>query len=84
MRGSMVIPDFFRRLCDQHRDRIFTYACYWLGNREDAEDATQEVLLRLWDSGQGAGKTVRGYDASMVCRNELALVRYRCSDNVPW
>lgn len=43
----------FRRLCEQHKDRIYTYARYYLGNREDAEDATQEVLLRLWRHGRG-------------------------------
>ena len=39
----------FRKICERHRDRISTFACYYLGNREDAEDVTQEVLLRLWD-----------------------------------
>ncbi|NKB67176.1 MAG: sigma-70 family RNA polymerase sigma factor [Candidatus Latescibacteria bacterium] len=38
----------FRQLCREHRDRIYTFACYYMGNREDAEDITQEVLLRLW------------------------------------
>jgi RNA polymerase sigma-70 factor, ECF subfamily len=42
----------FRQLCQQHRQRIYTYARYYLGNAEDAEDATQEVLLRLWRQGQ--------------------------------
>ena len=42
----------FRRLCDQHLDRIYTFACYFLGNREDAEDVTQEVLIRLWERGR--------------------------------
>ena len=45
----------FRQLCQQHRQRIFTYARYYLGNSEDAEDATQEVLLRLWRQGEGIG-----------------------------
>ena len=39
----------FRKLCRQHTDRIYTFAFYYLGNREDAEDVTQEVLLRLWN-----------------------------------
>ena len=38
----------FRELVDRHRDRVYTFAYYSLGNREEAEDATQEVLLRLW------------------------------------
>lgn len=31
-----------------YQDRIFTFAHYYLGHREEAEDATQEVLIRLW------------------------------------
>jgi RNA polymerase sigma-70 factor (ECF subfamily) len=38
----------FEKLADRHRDRIFTFACYVLGDREEAEDVTQEVLIRLW------------------------------------
>lgn len=38
----------FEKIADRHRDRIFTFACYHLGNRDDAEDVTQEVLVRLW------------------------------------
>jgi RNA polymerase sigma-70 factor (ECF subfamily) len=38
----------FEKLADRHRDRIFTYSCYVLGDRDEAEDVTQEVLVRLW------------------------------------
>jgi RNA polymerase sigma-70 factor, ECF subfamily len=38
----------FKVLCQRHRDEIYRYAHGLLGNRPDAEDATQEVLLRLW------------------------------------
>jgi RNA polymerase sigma-70 factor (ECF subfamily) len=38
----------FEQLVDRHRDRIFTFACYTLGDRDEAEDVTQEVLVRLW------------------------------------
>jgi len=31
-----------------HQRRVFTFASYLLGNRAEAEDVTQEVLLRLW------------------------------------
>ncbi len=31
-----------------HQRRVFTLACYLLGSREEAEDVTQEVLIRLW------------------------------------
>lgn len=39
----------FQELVRLHRDRVFTFAFYSLKNREDAEDVTQEVLIRLWN-----------------------------------
>jgi RNA polymerase sigma-70 factor (ECF subfamily) len=33
-----------------YKDRIFSQAYYFLGNRPDAEDVTQEVLLRAWQN----------------------------------
>jgi len=38
----------FTSIVNQYKDRIFTYSCYFLGNRHDAEDVSQEVLLKLW------------------------------------
>jgi RNA polymerase sigma-70 factor (ECF subfamily) len=38
----------FRDLAEEYAGRIFTYARYSLRHREDAEDVTQEVLVRLW------------------------------------
>jgi len=43
----------FRRLSQEHRDRVFGLAHFILGRREDAEDVTQEVLLRLWEEHDG-------------------------------
>jgi RNA polymerase sigma-70 factor (ECF subfamily) len=42
----------FTQLVEQHRDRIYTFAYYHLGNREEAEDVSQEVLIRLWKNYQ--------------------------------
>lgn len=39
----------FRILCQRHSDDIYRFARSLLGNQADAEDATQEVLLRLWN-----------------------------------
>jgi RNA polymerase sigma-70 factor (ECF subfamily) len=39
----------FKVLCQRHRDEIYRYSYALLANRPDAEDATQEVLLRLWN-----------------------------------
>jgi len=38
----------FKFLSERHSDEIYRYARALLANQADAEDATQEVLLRLW------------------------------------
>jgi RNA polymerase sigma factor (sigma-70 family) len=38
----------FEEAARRHQRRVYTFAHYFLGNREEAEDVTQEVLLRLW------------------------------------
>jgi RNA polymerase sigma factor (sigma-70 family) len=35
----------------RYQRRIYTFAHYFLGNWQEAEDVTQEVLLRLWRRG---------------------------------
>ncbi|MFI5237160.1 MAG: RNA polymerase sigma factor [Ignavibacteriales bacterium] len=38
----------FDYLVKQHKNRIFNYAIFMMKNRMDAEDITQEVLIRTW------------------------------------
>ena len=33
----------------QHKDMVYSFAYYYLGNRQEAEDVTQDVLLKLWE-----------------------------------
>jgi RNA polymerase sigma-70 factor (ECF subfamily) len=40
----------FKVLCQRYSDQIYRFARSLLANEADAEDATQEVLLRLWDN----------------------------------
>jgi RNA polymerase sigma-70 factor (ECF subfamily) len=40
----------FKIICRRHSDEIYRFARSMLGGAADAEDATQEVLLRLWNS----------------------------------
>ena len=40
----------FKKIVDKHKDWIYSYALYFLGNRMDAEDVTQEVLIRAWQN----------------------------------
>jgi RNA polymerase sigma-70 factor (ECF subfamily) len=39
----------FQALSQRHCDEIYRYALGLLGSQADAEDATQEALLRLWN-----------------------------------
>ena len=39
----------FQLLSEKHRDELYRYARSMLRNPADAEDATQEVLIRLWN-----------------------------------
>lgn len=38
----------FEDILQTHKHRIYSYAYHFLGRREEAEDVTQEVFLRLW------------------------------------
>ena len=31
-----------------HKDRVFSFALYYLGDHDQAEDVTQDVLIKLW------------------------------------
>jgi RNA polymerase sigma-70 factor, ECF subfamily len=44
----MIREREFQLLSQRHCDEIYRYALGLLGNPADAEDATQEALLRLW------------------------------------
>lgn len=39
----------FEQCVHEYRNRIFGFACYFLGSREDAKDITQDVFIRLWN-----------------------------------
>ncbi len=38
----------FKKILQEQKNRILSYAFYFLRNREDAEDVTQEVFVKLW------------------------------------
>lgn len=38
----------FEAAADRHQRKVYTFARYYLGNSEEAEDVTQEVLVKLW------------------------------------
>lgn len=42
----------YQQVVDQHRQRVFSFAYYSLRAKEDAEDVTQEVFIKLWQNWQ--------------------------------
>jgi len=59
----------FRKLVERHRHRVYTLACYSLGNVEEAEDVTQEVLVRLWKHWERLKEEALGAWLARVTRN---------------
>lgn len=43
----------FEYLIKQHKKKVYNYAVYMLKNQMDAEDITQEVLIRTWQNIDG-------------------------------
>ena len=42
----------FEEVVSQQQRKVFSFAHYYLGNPEEAEDVTQEVFLKLWRNWQ--------------------------------
>lgn len=58
-RASARDAEAFADLYELHLGRIFRYFYYRLGHREDAEDLTEQVFLKAWQS-------IDGYDCRGV------------------
>jgi RNA polymerase sigma factor (sigma-70 family) len=66
----------------RHRHRVYSFARYLLSNREEAEDVTQEVLLRLWRHQRGLDEERLGAWLLRVTRNACYdLLRKRRSES---
>jgi RNA polymerase sigma-70 factor (ECF subfamily) len=65
----------FERAVDEHQRSVFTFARYLLGNPHEAEDVTQEALIRMW----------KHWDSLDVSRLEawlLKVTRNLCYDRL--
>ena len=65
-----------------HGRRVFTLAVYLLANREEAEDVTQEVLVRLWRRGHDVSPERIGPWLVRVTRNACIDTIRRRKDQV--
>jgi RNA polymerase sigma-70 factor (ECF subfamily) len=59
----------FESTAEQYQRRVYTFARYLLSNPEEAEDVTQEVLLRLWRHRDGVEQERVGAWLLRVTRN---------------
>jgi RNA polymerase sigma-70 factor (ECF subfamily) len=59
----------FETAVRRHQRRVFTFAHYFLSNWEEAEDVTQEVLIRLWRNRSKVGLDRVGSWLLTVTRN---------------
>ncbi|MEW6194144.1 MAG: RNA polymerase sigma factor [Bacteroidota bacterium] len=46
----MLEQQKYRVLIQQYKNKIYTYSLYMLKNRMDADDVTQEVMIRIWQN----------------------------------
>jgi RNA polymerase sigma factor (sigma-70 family) len=69
LRLKMTEKVRLKRIIKEHKDFIFTYAYYFTGTREDAEDMTQEVLLKIWQNMDMVRKGITRSWISTVTRN---------------
>jgi RNA polymerase sigma-70 factor (ECF subfamily) len=51
--GGATGSQAFERLLDEYRDKVFRLACSILHDEASAEDATQDIFLRIWKALPG-------------------------------
>ena len=68
----------------EHGSRVFTLAVYLLNHREEAEDVTQEVLVRFWQRGSDVDPQRIGAWLMRVTRNRcIDVIRSRSTAGNP-
>lgn len=67
--------DAFNQLVEKYQQQVYNLAMRMLGNRQDAEDATQEIFILAWKAiGSFRGGTFRTWlfrVAARACTDEL-------------
>ncbi len=61
----------YQQAITQHRQRVFSFAHYSLRAKEDAEDITQEVFIKLWQHWQKIDHSVLGAWLMRVAHNAV-------------
>ena len=67
-----MTEDKFLELVHEHQAQIYQHTYYLLGNREDAEDITQETFIKAWEHrAKLRPKTVRSW--LLKCAQNLSF-----------
>ena len=61
----------YRQATEQQRQRVYSFAYYSLRAKEDAEDVTQEVFIKLWQHWQKVDHGKLGAWLMRVARNAV-------------
>ncbi|MFK7865047.1 MAG: RNA polymerase sigma factor [Pseudohongiellaceae bacterium] len=61
----------YQQVVDQHRQRVYSFAYYSLRAKEDAEDVTQEVFIKLWKHWQKIDQVKVGGWLMRVAHNSV-------------
>ena len=76
-----MIREDFNDLVRQHNRKLYGYAFHFLRNQEEAEDAVQEVFIKLWNLGNKLDEynSIRALATTMVknfCIDQLRKRKY--------
>lgn len=63
----------FKKTALKYKDLVYSQAYYFINNREDAEDITQEVMMKLW-------RQIENIERSYVKAWLLRVTRNLCID----
>lgn len=63
---QLIVDNSFLDQIQDIRDKIFRIAKRLLVSKEEAEDATQDVITKLWQMGESKRKTFRSIEAYSV------------------
>jgi len=78
-----MTPEEFRKVFLPEGRRLYALAFRYLNNREEAEDAVQEVMMKLWEERKKAGRyenpaawcttVTRNYCIDMLRRRKMII-----------
>ena len=77
------LMDEFQDIVEKEKHRIFTLCRYILGRHEDAEDVTQDVIVRLWKHWDRVQEMNIGAWLTRVARNACIDLLRRRKRNAP-